>query len=120
MDGGVKFYLFCSVEDDSKGTDRESSEPPRKRSKFLGNVDLNDPDVQKLLKAKSKHKGALAEVRCYNLHLIKNHVTKSFFHLGLNSINKSAHLFYIRCHCDKKNKMLILLIKVLFFCSSVH
>ena len=98
---GLKCYLFRSVEDDSN-EDRQSSEPPRKRSKFLGNVDLNDPDVQKLLKAKSKHKGALAEVRCYNLHLHKNHVTKSFFHLGLNSIAKSAHLFYIRCHCDKK------------------
>ena len=59
---------ICYVADDSK-EDRESSEPPRKRSKFLGNVDLNDPDVQKLLKAKSKHKGALAEVRCCILHL---------------------------------------------------
>ena len=54
-------YLIF-LETESKDNDPDSSEPPKKRSKFLGNVDLNDPEVQKLLKSRSKHKGALAEV----------------------------------------------------------
>ncbi|KAL3851925.1 hypothetical protein ACJMK2_015620 [Sinanodonta woodiana] len=35
--------------------------PPVKKSKLLGNIDLNSEEVQRLLKAKSKHTGALAE-----------------------------------------------------------
>ncbi|XP_052282669.1 protein MCM10 homolog isoform X2 [Dreissena polymorpha] len=36
-------------------------EPPKKRSKLLGDLDLNSPEVQQLLKTKSKNTGALAE-----------------------------------------------------------
>jgi hypothetical protein len=49
------------TEDDNTG-DSSSKEPPQKKSKLLGDLDLNSPDVQQLLKKKSKHKGALAEV----------------------------------------------------------
>ncbi|XP_060557335.1 protein MCM10 homolog [Ruditapes philippinarum] len=48
------------MEDDNTG-DSSSKEPPQKKSKLLGDLDLNSPDVQQLLKKKSKHKGALAE-----------------------------------------------------------
>lgn len=39
-----------------------SQECSKKKSKLLGDLDLNSPEVKKLLKMKSKHKGALAEV----------------------------------------------------------
>ncbi|RUS77986.1 hypothetical protein EGW08_014247, partial [Elysia chlorotica] len=38
-----------------------SAKPPKKKSKLLGDVDLNSDEVKALLKAKSKHKGVLAE-----------------------------------------------------------
>ena len=37
--------------------------PPRKRSRLLGDIDLNSPEVQKLMKANSSHSGAVNEVR---------------------------------------------------------
>ncbi|KAH9503642.1 minichromosome maintenance- protein [Bulinus truncatus] len=37
------------------------TEPPKKKARLLGNVDLNSDEVKSILKAKSKHKGALAE-----------------------------------------------------------
>ncbi|OWF36082.1 protein MCM10 homolog [Mizuhopecten yessoensis] len=37
-------------------------EPPRKRSKLLGNIDVNSEEFKQLMKVRSKHKGALAEV----------------------------------------------------------
>ncbi|XP_041348945.1 protein MCM10 homolog [Gigantopelta aegis] len=47
---------------DDKPTDVQSEEPPAKRSRLLGNVDLNSEEVKKLMKARSSHRGALAEV----------------------------------------------------------
>ncbi|GFN84512.1 mcm10-like protein [Plakobranchus ocellatus] len=37
------------------------SEPPKKKSKLLGDVDLNSDEVKTILKARSKHKGVLAQ-----------------------------------------------------------
>ena len=37
-------------------------QPPRKRSRLLGDIDLNSPEVQKLLKAGSSHASAVNEV----------------------------------------------------------
>ncbi|CAC5409455.1 MCM10 [Mytilus coruscus] len=46
--------------------DLENTEPteerPRKRSKLLGNIDENSAEFKELMKARSKHTGALAEV----------------------------------------------------------
>ncbi|XP_061187039.1 protein MCM10 homolog [Saccostrea echinata] len=42
--------------------DKIPEEPPKKRSKLLGNIDENSEDFKKLMKSKSKHTGALAEV----------------------------------------------------------
>ncbi|XP_062585653.1 protein MCM10 homolog [Saccostrea cucullata] len=42
--------------------DKEPEEPPQKRSKLLGNIDENSEDFKKLMKSRSKHTGALAEV----------------------------------------------------------
>ena len=44
-------------------TSRSSSqEPPRKKSRLLGNVDINSEEVKAILKARSKHQGAVMEV----------------------------------------------------------
>lgn len=48
--------------EDQPNKDDESKEPPKKRSRLLGNVDINSAEFKKLLKVKSAHKGALAEV----------------------------------------------------------
>ncbi|KAK3612028.1 hypothetical protein CHS0354_021704 [Potamilus streckersoni] len=48
-----------TVSDSSRGKHTEG--PPVKKSKLLGNIDLNSEEVQRLLKARSKHTGALAE-----------------------------------------------------------
>nr|KAG5687342.1 hypothetical protein BaRGS_023776 [Batillaria attramentaria] len=45
----------------SDDRERREAAPARKKSRLLGDVDLNSEEVQKLLKAKSSHKGALAE-----------------------------------------------------------
>ncbi|XP_060069195.1 protein MCM10 homolog [Ylistrum balloti] len=42
--------------------DRSVQEPPKKRSKLLGNIDVNSEEFKQLMKVRSKHKGALAEV----------------------------------------------------------
>ncbi|XP_053376741.1 protein MCM10 homolog [Mercenaria mercenaria] len=47
--------------DEDNSEEPGNNEPPKKKSKLLGDLDLNSPEVQKLLKKKSKHKGALAE-----------------------------------------------------------
>ena len=39
-----------------------NSEPASKRSRLLGNVDPNSEEVRQLLKARSSHTGALAQV----------------------------------------------------------
>ncbi|XP_005108860.1 protein MCM10 homolog [Aplysia californica] len=36
-------------------------EPPKKKSRLLGNVDLNSDEIKAILKARSKHQGALTE-----------------------------------------------------------
>ncbi|XP_067684495.1 protein MCM10 homolog [Haliotis asinina] len=56
-----KRVLENSLSDDQPDTGNESKEPPRKRSRLLGNVDINSEEFKKLLKTKSAHKGALAE-----------------------------------------------------------
>jgi len=43
--------------------ERATREPEKKRSKLLGNIDLDSPEVQKLLNAKSAHANLLTEVR---------------------------------------------------------
>ncbi|KAL5014940.1 hypothetical protein ScPMuIL_009210 [Solemya velum] len=43
------------------GASEVEAEQPKKKSKLLGNLDLNSDEVKKLLKMKSKHGGALAE-----------------------------------------------------------
>ncbi|XP_052779218.1 protein MCM10 homolog isoform X1 [Mya arenaria] len=47
--------------DECPSTSTGAQEPPKKKSKLLGDLDLNSPEVQQLLKKKSKHTGALAE-----------------------------------------------------------
>ncbi|GAB1609807.1 protein MCM10 homolog [Argonauta hians] len=51
---------------DSQSTvsqDSSASQPPLpKRSKLLGNVDLNSPEIKKLMKLKSSHTGAITEL----------------------------------------------------------
>ncbi|XP_076469031.1 protein MCM10 homolog [Babylonia areolata] len=53
------------TEEGGSGDDRPSqsvaAEPPRKRSRLLGNVDPNSEEVKQLLKARSSHTGALAQ-----------------------------------------------------------
>lgn len=40
-----------------------ASQPPQaKRSKLLGNIDLNSPEIKKLMKLKSSHSGAITEM----------------------------------------------------------
>lgn len=53
----------ASADCDSKPSSSSSSaEPARKRSRLLGSMDPNSKDVQQLLKARSSHTGALAQV----------------------------------------------------------
>ncbi|XP_046363448.2 protein MCM10 homolog isoform X1 [Haliotis rufescens] len=56
-----KRVLENSLSEDQPNKDDESKEPPKKRSRLLGNVDINSAEFKKLLKVKSAHKGALAE-----------------------------------------------------------
>lgn len=60
----IFYFFFLTEVDPSLSKDSGSKEPPKKKSKLLGDLDLNSPEVQRLLKKKSKHTGALAEV-CY-------------------------------------------------------
>jgi len=46
----------------SSGKSKKSSlEPPMKKSRLLGNVDMNSDEIKAILKARSKHQGALTE-----------------------------------------------------------
>lgn len=56
----LRFHGFAEA--DASQAAEDTKEPPKKKSKLLGEVDLNSSEVQKLLKQKSKHTGALAEV----------------------------------------------------------
>ncbi|XP_050412773.1 protein MCM10 homolog [Patella vulgata] len=56
----VKKRVLENIESNDVGASTDT-EPPKKRSKLLGNVDINSPEVQKLLKAKSSHMGAYKE-----------------------------------------------------------
>ena len=51
--------------------DRRSSmavEPPvKKKSRLIGGVDVNSPDIQKLIRAKSAHMSLVDEVLCHPL-----------------------------------------------------
>jgi hypothetical protein len=47
----------CDLEDN-----KQTQEPPRKKFKLLGNIDENSVEFKQLMKARSKHTGALAEV----------------------------------------------------------
>ena len=47
----------------SDGASSGEREPAKKRSKILGDLNLNDAEVQQLLNTKSKHAAALTEVR---------------------------------------------------------
>ena len=49
-------------------------QPPHKRSRLLGDIDLNSPEVQKLLKANSSHTGAVNEVNVLFYHSL-SHIT---------------------------------------------
>ena len=46
---------------DSCESEKEQ-QPPKKRSRLLGDLDLDSEEVQKLLKKKSNHDGQLSEV----------------------------------------------------------
>ncbi|GFR66544.1 sensitized chromosome inheritance modifier [Elysia marginata] len=48
-------------EQESSSRSPRPGKPPKKKSKLLGDVDLNSAEVKAILKAKSKHKGVLAE-----------------------------------------------------------
>ncbi|XP_069141681.1 protein MCM10 homolog [Argopecten irradians] len=52
------------AEDCSNESNEDScaKEPPKKRSKLLGNIDVNSEEFKQLMKVRSKHKGVLAEV----------------------------------------------------------
>jgi len=41
--------------------------PVKKKSRLIGGVDINSPDVQKLIHAKSAHMSLVDEVLCYPL-----------------------------------------------------
>ncbi|KAK6993455.1 protein MCM10 [Biomphalaria glabrata] len=54
----------------------KAAEPPKKKPRLLGNVDLNSEEVKKILKAKSKHKGALAEAEAEREEVYFNELEK--------------------------------------------
>ena len=61
-------YILAS----KSSSDENEGPPPKKRSKLLGDLDLEDPEVQKLLKKNSSHAGVLSKVSlfsCINLVL---------------------------------------------------
>jgi hypothetical protein len=47
-----------------------SKRPPEKKSRLLGNVDLNSSEIQKLISAKSTHAALADEVSLFSLYLI--------------------------------------------------
>ena len=53
--------MLSKTSTDSPPTETRG-QPPRKRSRLLGDIDLNSPEVQKLLKAGSSHASAVNEV----------------------------------------------------------
>lgn len=75
--------IHCISEVDASQAAKDTKEPPKKKSKLLGEVDLNSSEVQKLLKQKSKHTGALAEVGrmllLWILNFARFNTTKLFF-----------------------------------------
>lgn len=52
-----RIHNSCDINDK-----KQTQEPPRKKSKLLGNIDENSAEFKQLMKARSKHTGALAEV----------------------------------------------------------
>ena len=53
-----KLLLFTTEDNDQTST----NSPPAKKSKLLGNVDLNSDEIQKLINAKSAHANLLSAV----------------------------------------------------------
>ncbi|CAL1542750.1 unnamed protein product [Lymnaea stagnalis] len=58
------------------GVSKSVKEPPKKKSRLLGDVDLNSDDIKSILKAKSKHKGALAEAEAEREEVYFNELEK--------------------------------------------
>jgi hypothetical protein len=57
----------------NKTTERQKLEEPAvKRSKLLGNIDENSEEFRMLMKSRSKHTGALAEVRAVRIFLFSD------------------------------------------------
>ena len=62
-DGKRRLELDVCEEEERGSDEPRSSEPTKKKSKILGDVDLNDASVRQLLNKKSTHAAALTEVR---------------------------------------------------------
>ncbi|KAJ8301914.1 hypothetical protein KUTeg_020901 [Tegillarca granosa] len=60
----IKKRVLDSIE--AKDDDIPTEEPPKKRSRLLGSLDVNSEEFKKLMSIKSKHTGALAEVEAEN------------------------------------------------------
>lgn len=64
---GVKDKVRKRVAENTDNSNRPNSrspgqEPPKKRSKLLGNIDVDSEGFKQMMKVRSNHKGALAEV----------------------------------------------------------
>ena len=72
--------MFTAEPSAEIASDREGA-PPQKKSRLLGDLDLNSAEVQKVLRADSAHSSALSEVRtsrvCVCVHLLRGNTIKS-------------------------------------------
>ena len=80
--------MFNSAE--ASQSDKET-QPPKKRSRLLGDLDLNSEEVQKLLKKKSSHDGELSEVSSFKFLTVEFvlllNLDSSFDHWSKKSVN---------------------------------
>lgn len=60
------------------GCGRSEDQPDSKKSKLLGGLDLNSPEIQKLLKAKSAHAALITEVYTQCIWSLTLYFTRTF------------------------------------------
>jgi hypothetical protein len=56
-------YKSISFLTESVSGEESTKSPAHKRSRLLGDLDIDDPEVQKILNAKSSHAAALTQVQ---------------------------------------------------------
>ena len=61
-EGGNVLSHFIFTDSGSGESENQDQDQPRKKSRFIGDLDLDSPEVQKLLKMKSSHDHVLTEV----------------------------------------------------------